>query len=66
MIRIGGVVLGLMLPVVAFAVVYLRHRMLPAELRPHHAATALLWFVACLTLLTMNAFVLMQLGVIQT
>lgn len=65
MIKIGGVVLGLMLPVLAFAVVYLRHRRLPLEVAPGTAATMLLWFVACLMLVTMVAFVLMQLGILK-
>jgi Mn2+/Fe2+ NRAMP family transporter len=65
MIKVGGVVLGLMLPVLAFAVVYLRHKKLPPEVAPNRAATLLLWFVACLMLVTMVAFVLMQLGILK-
>lgn len=66
MIKAGGVVLGLMLPVLAFAVVYLRHRKLPAEVAPGGVVTLLLWLVAFLMLVTMTAFVLMQLGVIRS
>lgn len=62
MIKVGGMVLGLMLPVLAFAMVYLRHRKLPREVLPSHAATALLWIVAFLMLVTMVAFVGMQMG----
>ena len=65
MIKFGGVVLGLMLPVLAFAVVYLRHKKLPPEVAPSRAATLLLWLVACLMLVTMVAFVLMQLGILK-
>jgi hypothetical protein len=54
-----------MLPVLAFAVVYLRHRKLPAEVAPSRAATLLLWLVACLMLVTMVAFVLMQVGIVK-
>lgn len=66
MVKVGGVVLGLMLPVLAFSVVYLRHRKLPPELAPGGATTVLLWLVAFLMLVTMTAFVLMQLGVIKS
>ncbi len=66
MVKVGGVVLGLMLPVLAFSVVYLRHRRLPPELAPGAATTVLLWLVAFLMLVTMTVFVLMQLGVIKS
>ncbi len=66
MVKVGGVVLGLMLPVLAFSVVYLRHRKLLPELAPGGATTVLLWLVAFLMLVTMTAFVLMQLGVIKS
>ena len=66
MIKVGGLVLGLMLPVLAFAVVYLRYKKLPPEVAPSRAATLLLWLVACLMLVTMVAFVLMQLGILKS
>jgi Mn2+/Fe2+ NRAMP family transporter len=65
MIKTGGVLLGLMLPVLAVAVVYLRHRRLPKEIAPSPAATLLLWVAAAITLATMSAFVLMQLGALR-
>ena len=49
MVVFGGVVQAGMLPVIAASVLYLRHRRLPAELRPSAIATAGLWF-ASLTL----------------
>ena len=54
--------LCLMLPVLAFAMVYLRYRRLPREVLPSAAATVLLWAVAFLVLVTMLAFVGMQVG----
>lgn len=66
MVKAGGIVLALMLPVIGIAVVYLRHRRLPPEVAPNHVVTAGLWLVTALMIVTMLAFVLMQLGVLKT
>lgn len=65
MVRIGGVILALMLPVIGVAVIYLRHKRLPPEVAPNRMVTTALWLVATLMLVTMSAFVLMQLGVLK-
>jgi Mn2+/Fe2+ NRAMP family transporter len=65
MIKAGGMILGLMLPVLAWSVVYLRHRRLPPEVLPGRAATALLWFAATLSLVAMVGFVGIQVGLIK-
>jgi Mn2+/Fe2+ NRAMP family transporter len=64
MVKIGGVVFALMLPVAGLAVVYLRHRRLPAELAPAPWATLALWAVTGITALAMTALVLIQLGLV--
>jgi hypothetical protein len=43
MVVTGGVAQALMLPLIGIAAIYLRHRRLPANVRPGHATTALLW-----------------------
>jgi manganese transport protein len=43
MVVAGGVAQALMLPLIGGAAVYLRHRQLPAEIRPAGATTVLLW-----------------------
>ncbi|MFN0313773.1 MAG: Nramp family divalent metal transporter [Burkholderiales bacterium] len=65
MIKTGGVVLGLMLPVLAFAVLYLRYKKLPEDVAPSQVTTWILWLAASVMLVTMVAFVLMQVGVIK-
>jgi len=65
MIKAGGMILGLMLPVLAWSVVYLRHRRLPAEVQPGVPATVLLWFAAALSLVAMVGFVGIQVGLIK-
>ncbi len=64
MVKAGGIVLALMLPVIAVSVVYLRHRRLPQDVVPGPLVTATLWLVSALTVVTMSAFALMQLGVL--
>ncbi len=43
MVIVGGVAQTLMLPVIAFTVVYLRHRHLDRRLQPERWVDALLW-----------------------
>jgi len=65
MVKIGGLVLAVMLPVIAAAMVYLRHRRLPQEVAPGRLATAALWLVAGLIVVTMTGYALVQLGLIR-
>jgi Mn2+/Fe2+ NRAMP family transporter len=65
MIRAGGLVFALMLPVIGIAVVYLRHQRLPSDVAPGRWTTLGLWLTAALMVVTMTAFALMQLGVIK-
>ncbi|HET8549317.1 MAG TPA: Nramp family divalent metal transporter [Bryobacteraceae bacterium] len=46
MVKIGGVAQALMLPVIAAGALYLRHKRLPAEVRPGTLVTGGLWFAA--------------------
>jgi len=64
MVKTGGIVLALMLPVIGIAVVYLRHRRLPPEVAPNRMVTAALWLVVALMIVTMSAFGSMQLGLL--
>lgn len=43
MVVAGGVAQALMLPLIGGAVIYLRHRHLPAEIRPSPGTTVMLW-----------------------
>jgi len=43
MVVAGGIAQALMLPVIGMSVIYLRHKHLPAELRPSLATTVVLW-----------------------
>jgi manganese transport protein len=44
MVVAGGVAQALMLPLIGFAAIYLRHTRLPRELQPSPSTTAALWF----------------------
>jgi Mn2+/Fe2+ NRAMP family transporter len=46
MVKAGGVAQALMLPVIAGAALFLRHRRLPAEIVPGRATTVILWVAA--------------------
>jgi len=50
MVKIGGVVQGLSLPVLAFATVYLRHKRLPEAVAPGRWITAALWITSSIML----------------
>jgi manganese transport protein len=43
MVVAGGVAQALMLPLIGLAVIYLRHRRLPREIRPSAGTTIMLW-----------------------
>jgi hypothetical protein len=46
MVKAGGVAQALMLPVIAAAALFLRHRRLPPETVPSRTVTLGLWFAA--------------------
>ncbi|MBI4873758.1 MAG: Nramp family divalent metal transporter, partial [Acidobacteria bacterium] len=46
MVKAGGVAQALMLPIIAVAALYLRHRRLPPETEPTRGVTVWLWFAA--------------------
>jgi Mn2+/Fe2+ NRAMP family transporter len=46
MVVAGGVAQAMMLPLIGIAALYLRHRHLPAEIRPSVTTTVLLWIAA--------------------
>lgn len=50
MVKAGGVAQAAMLPILAIGALYLRHRRLPAAVRPGRIATLLLW-IAALTII---------------
>jgi hypothetical protein len=43
MVVAGGIAQALMLPLIGFAAIYVRHTALPRELQPSSATTAALW-----------------------
>jgi Mn2+/Fe2+ NRAMP family transporter len=65
MVKAGGIVLALMLPVLSVAVVYLRHARLPVEMAPTRGATLALWSAAGIITLVMMAYVSVQLGLLR-
>jgi Mn2+/Fe2+ NRAMP family transporter len=46
MVLAGGVAQAALLPLIGVAVIYLRHRHLPADIRPSSATTVMLWIAA--------------------
>jgi hypothetical protein len=44
MVVAGGIAQAMMLPLIGFAVVYLRHTQLPDDIRPSVVKTIALWF----------------------
>jgi manganese transport protein len=50
MVVAGGVAQALMLPLIGGAVIYLRHRHLPAEIRPAPGTTVMLWISSAVML----------------
>jgi manganese transport protein len=66
MVKIGGVVFALMLPLIGAAVIYLRHRRLPPELAPSAWVTAGLWAATTLAAVAMSWLVLIQVGVAKS
>jgi Mn2+/Fe2+ NRAMP family transporter len=65
MVKIGGLVLAVMLPVIAVSMLYLRHTRLPAEVAPAKWFTVALWAVAGLIVVAMSAYGSMQIGLLK-
>jgi Mn2+/Fe2+ NRAMP family transporter len=62
MVKLGATAQSVMLPVVAFGTLYLRHKHLPREVSPRHWVTGSLW-VACLMIVAfMGASLVMSFG----
>ena len=59
MVKAGGFAQALMLPIIAFGALYLRHKRLPRSVAPGWAATAGLW-VASVTIFAVVAYSLMM------
>lgn len=59
MVKAGGVAQALMLPVIAFGSLYLRHKELPAEVRPKLWITIGLWVASIATISLMSYYVLL-------
>ncbi len=66
MVKIGGVVFTLMLPLIGGAMIWLRYRRLPQALAPSRWSTAGLWLVTALAGTATLALVGMQLGLLAT
>ena len=62
LVQIGGVAQALMLPIVGFAVLYLRYTRLPKSIAPQSWITLLLWAVSFVVLFLMGYSVLRRLG----
>lgn len=60
MVKAGGVAIALLLPVVGFSAVYLRHRRLVRELAPSPWITAALWLTTVIATVGMIWYALMQ------
>jgi manganese transport protein len=64
MVKMGGLAAAFGLPVMAIAVVYLRHRHMPKEVAPSTWTTVLLWVTTALIAVTMLASILRTLGLL--
>jgi len=60
MVVAGGIAQSLMLPVLAGAALYLRHRQLPSEVAPSWGTTAGLWLASFLILALMLYYVVLM------
>jgi manganese transport protein len=61
MVLAGGIAQSVMLPIIAWATVYLHHNYLPQNLKPSVLTTVLLWIVAILITALMAYYVWMKL-----
>ncbi len=56
MVMVGGIAQSIMLPVVGFGAIYLRHRRLPAEVAPSVLTTVALWVTTLAILVVMGYY----------
>jgi hypothetical protein len=61
MVVAGGVVQALMLPVIGIGTLYLRHRHLPAEVRPPSWITLTLWGATFVIIVLMGYYIVLTL-----
>jgi Mn2+/Fe2+ NRAMP family transporter len=61
MVVAGGVAQALMLPIIGIGTLYLRHRHLPAEVRPASWVTATLWGATLVIVLLMGYYIVLTL-----
>ena len=61
MVVAGGVAQSLMLPIIGIGALYLRHRHLPADVRPANWVTATLWGATLVIILLMGYYVVLTL-----
>ena len=61
MVVVGGVVQALMLPVIGIGTLYLRHRHLPAEVRPSSWITLTLWGATFVIIVLMGYYIVLTL-----
>ena len=61
MVKIGGIGQALMLPIIGFAVIYLRYTRLPKSIAPKALVTLILWIVSFIMLILMGYSVLRSL-----
>ena len=62
MVKIGGVAQALMLPIIAFATIYLRYRHMPKQILPKGWITLSLWVTSVIITVMMGYSVLQRLG----
>jgi hypothetical protein len=60
MVVVGGLAQSIMLPVAALGTAYLRHRHLPAPLRPRAWVTVALWISVTVISLFMASYLVQQ------
>jgi manganese transport protein len=60
MVVAGGIAQAMMLPVIACATIFLRHRRLPPEIAPPGWVTVFLWFSSLVILVLMGSYAILQ------
>jgi manganese transport protein len=59
MVMLGGIAQSMMLPIVGVAAVFLRHRRLPADVRPSTMTTVALWVTTALIVVVMGYYMIL-------
>ena len=62
MVMLGGIAQSMMLPVVGIGALYLRHRHLPAEIRPATLTTIALWITTAVIVVVMAYYIVLTFG----